>query len=295
MTSRLLLLVAALAGLSLPAAAAVPCVTVQGPAPGADAARAALADRGIGTPTEGCTPAALSLTPTDDGSWSWALSFGAGQAATRTLADPRLGAAWVDSMVHDPRTAALLIPDAPGDDPELGGARLFATFEAWKAGTPSAVIDLPLVPRAVDAHLIGEGGLELMWALDRPRKEAKGEGAVFAIEHGAEVYINAESPLAFRKRAFGRLDVIGDHGLYQDEFCYWVPAQPGGLARVECNVQPAVIDLQSGEVTYMTKRELTQQLRSHPDLLEEFRAARRSSPVVQMGFARALIERQEQH
>ncbi|HCH65007.1 MAG TPA: hypothetical protein DFR83_19545, partial [Deltaproteobacteria bacterium] len=147
-------------------ASAEVCVAVHGPVGLADEVRRSLADRGIGAPTGTCSPATLTVSVNEGDAVRWTLALPAGEASERLLAHTDVGSMWVDSMVRgrlDALWGARIEPVAS----RTNGVRLFASFDAWMAGIPSAVLDVDLVSIAVDEHLVGPDGLERMWVLDR--------------------------------------------------------------------------------------------------------------------------------
>ena len=284
-------LLAAIALSVVPAAAAqTTCVAVKGPEELSAAVRQGLSERGVVAPTGTCPPATLTLVHGTADSATWSLVTAAGVAAERSFSSPGAGVAWVDSIVHTQRLTGLLSARAEPhvDAPE--GVRLYATFDAWRAGVPSAVVDRPLVAHRVDEHLIGDDGLEPMWVLDRSRRAARREGAVFAMEDGDTVYVHDGGPLAARGKPFGRLEVVGDRGLYQGQVCYWMPSRrEGGTGHVECDVEIRWLDLKTGAVTALNRWTLAELLADQPDLLAAFRQTRPKNPAVIRRFARAAL------
>lgn len=271
--------------------AAATCVAVEGPVEVSALARAALSERGIVAPTGSCVPATLSLVPEPEGAVLWSVVLPHGTAMERSLSSVERGAAWVDSVVRPERLAELFTTrvELSADAPD--GARLYASFEAWRAGIPSAIVDRELIKKPVDKGLLADPGLEAMWALDRGRKEARGEGAVFAIEVDDAVYIHDGSPLAWRGKPFGRLAVYGDRGLFEREVCYWVPArsetEPG---YVDCDVEVRMLDLQSGAVTTLDKRGVLALLADQPERLAAFRAERPKHAGVVWRYANEALQ-----
>ena len=316
MRSLVLATLAVLLAASPVAAAASPCVTVDGLDP--EPARQALADRGIGGPSAGCAPSRLALSAHEVGV-TWTLTRPDGVVAARNLASTEVGAAWVDSMLH-PRLAGLLTPADPagpelpseagppdalrGDAPQLEGAgrpeasgarrvQLYATFEEWRDRKPTAEVEAGLTPRTVDEHLVGERGLEPMWAVDRTRKEGRADGPVFALEVDGELYVNESAPPTHRGRVFGRVERVGDRGVYQKKVCYWVPRpdwNPSGVAGyLECDVDLRLVDLGSGDVTPLNRKRLKELLAAHPELLADFRAEKKKHAGTMRRYAVAAL------
>lgn len=295
----------ALGAWTMPAlASGAPCVIVEGPA--STDVRTALADRGIPAAAEACPAATLTLSPDGD-ALTWTLTLPSGVTAERTLDSIQEGAVWVDSMVHHQRLSGLLDPpsdpqqailsvveptveavEAPAD--ESGLVRLYPSVYAWREGLPSAEVDAEMTPRTVEGHLIGEEGLEPMWALDRRPRDGRRSGPAFLIQVGDELYVNESAPPAHRSRHYGRLVREGDAGVYQRRICRWVQAGNSGFVR--CDVQLRWIDLSSGQVVELNKRALRERLAVHPDLLASFENERRKHAGTMRRYALQLLERQ---
>jgi hypothetical protein len=249
----------------------------------------ALSDRGVDPPRPGCSPSTLLVAEGPDGQRSWTLTLPSGSVVSRALDTDEGGAAWVDSLVHTERHAALMArPRSPeasawaGELPTIEAppaaafdrareVRLFGSFEDWKARRPAAVAEVPLAPRTVDGHLVGEPGLEPMWALDRSVEAGRADGPVFALEVGGEVYFNEAGPPAHRRRVFGRVERVGDRGLYQKK------AEPKAAQGLDVRSAGALEGLPSREA----------QARRHDAAVRDPRPARRRGPVTWRGWRRS--------
>ena len=296
------LALAALAGFAPAVASAAPvCVVVEGPTEVVADIRQSLGDRGLGPPSEDCSAARLSVTHDINQEMLWSLVMPDGTESSRQLDTIPVGSSWVDSMLRSGRLSDLLsAPIAPpitdptatvATPPTTDAVRLYASFEAWKSGVASDVVQVPLLSKKVSPRQVGPDGLEPMWALNRGRRDARQQGAVFAFEHAGEVYVHDDSPRAFRNRPYGRLDVHGDRGLYQFELCYWVSTDAAkGAGYVQCDVQMRILDLDSGAVTVLNRAGMKQLLADHPELLAEYRRERPKTARVVRRYALAVLE-----
>lgn len=291
--STLAILLASLAPAAAVGATDRPCVTVAAPAAMLEPVEQALADRGISGPTDGCV--AITLTLDDAGAWTVARPDGV--VARRVLAEVEVGAAWVDSLVRSARLAEVLEPpvappsvsEAP---PPAEGIALFASFEAWRANQPVATVDDALSVRSVSPKLVGEGGLEPMWAVDRAKRDARGDGRVFAFESGGEVYVHDGSPLAHRGVPFGRLAVVGAKGVFQREVCHWVQTGAAPAAGfVNCEAVLRLLDLETGEITPVTRRLVDEMVAAHPDLAAAWDAQKPKHVGTMKGFVEEALAR----
>ncbi len=258
----------------------------------------ALGDRGIAAPRPGCATTRVRVGA--DGVWAVRLPHGV--EASRAFAAVEVGAAWVDSLVRPSRLADLLQPPAPRPTtatpppgPEaMPGVSLYASFEAWRADQAVATFDGSLAPRTVSPGLVGEGGLEPMWVLDRPKRDARPDGRVFAFVAGGEVYLHDGTPYAHKGAPFGRLTAVGDRGVFQREVCFWVQTVPpssdrAGAGFVKCEVALRLIDLETGEITPLDGKRVRELVQVDPALAAAWEAARPKHAGVQRTFAlRAL-------
>lgn len=252
------------------------CAEVVAAAGDGPAVARALAERGIPSPREGCTAVRVEASTGD----VWTVHLPHGVVAAREISSPEVGAMWVDSLIRPSRLEDLLPPQVPppSQPPATpiaappAGITLYASFEAWRARAPVGIVEGSLAPRAVSAPLVGEEGLEPMWAVDRKMREARDDGRVFAFEADGEIYVHDGSPRAHKGAPFGRLVSFGDRGLFQREACHWVQTAPS-TGFVTCEVALRLLDLETGEVTPLTRARLAELVAVDPALAEAWEAA----------------------
>lgn len=221
----------------------------------------ALADRavGVGGPRPDCDPPRLHLRPADDGLLA-ALTTGDGARAQRTLSDTDAVATWVDSRIGTDRYADLLVlpplapPPSPAPEPVglavgadatapivAGGTlTLYATFEDWQARRPTGTHAAGLRPERSQ----GTGDIAPLVSVDSRRSDVKHLGKVFAFELQGRTFVSPVPRPPTRANAFGQLEVVGDHGIFPTETCFWNPA----TSLMQCFLDLKHLDLKTGDV-----------------------------------------------
>jgi hypothetical protein len=266
--------------LALISALAAPCeraATVDGTDERVAEVRHDLAILGIAADDggEGCQPATVRLEASGDGGLVVRLDRHDHLVSQRVVPSADAAAAWIESVVREDRYTDLLDPEAA----PATGIRLYATAADFVAGNSSATLEtLPWVPEDVADRLMGPEMFEQLYVPDIPLKQARPTGRAFAVVDGDTTYVNDGTPFPHKGIEYGRLEVIGNTGVFQRRECRWVQAGSGGF--MVCELSVRTVDMTTGEVARITKKGLRQALEATPDLLRAYNGEPRKHPGV---------------
>jgi hypothetical protein len=140
---------------------------------------------------------------------------------------------------------------------------VYRNFEEMKYNNPSAPIQYKVYSSVLKIGLGPNAEQVTLYQLDLTRSQAKELGKLFGFSDGKNLYIEQKEGIGLRKD-FIKIENYGKYGYFEDVIHILI-----GTTIIPVNTLN-LIDMNSGEIILIDKKQLKELLKDDPTLLEEF-------------------------